>query len=691
MKNRIYRRNGKLSFRSLVSTRPATGHFPAILFRNTPQRQRIYLFLLMLVLCGFLVSPVRAQDCPQTLIFADDFESDPSSRWTVSRELTDPSTFVPRDWTWIHTLPDGRAGSGFFAPDPEAFELCSAPFPGQIGVLLLQSPPITVPGDLQGGLRLSFDHLVSLEFGVDGAQLMISVNGGPYVLVASDSDEDFIANPYNSVLFPIEDNNPRFGQRAWSGFQPWLNTIVDLSRYAQPGDTIRLRWDMSTDYCFGTDAGWYLDNVKLYTCQTELLNRIRTLPGVASASFGPSVIPGTFTFRIWFEQPVDHNNPDGPTFPQRVTLLHRSESAVTVLGLNGYYLPELRQSELTYLLDANQLEVEHRFFPPSIPSGSPWQYLTIAQSAADHHRIVESFKNLYSGKWVSTGRSKGGMAAVYHRFFYPSDVDVTVPYVAPSSHGMRDVRYVQFVDRLGTPECRERLLAFQRTALARRSELLALLPPSAFSILGADRALEFATVEAPFGFWQFSRFNSCEAIPGHNATTTELLNFLGLFSYTDAGLNAIAAYYYQAATELGGPRFDERGLHGLLSYPRDDVPENYPPLGVEKEFDRALMQRIEQWVQTSGQRMFFIYGATDPWSASAFEVHTQNDSYRLFVTGDAGDHLAGIVDLSEEKFSFATGKLNSWLLEGAANIELQRAKKAEQKFDRPTRAELFMR
>jgi len=429
---------------------------------------------------------------------------------------------------------------------------------------------------------------------------------------------------------------------------------------------------------------------------TELLARLRALPGVASASLAPSIIPGTFAFRIWFEQPVDHNHPDGPRFLQRATLLHRSESAVTVLGLNGYYLPPLRQSELTYLLEANQLEVEHRFFTPSTPSGQDWQYLTIAQSAADHHRIVESFKNLYPGKWVSTGRSKGGMAAVYHRFFYPSDVDATVPYVAPSSHGTRDVRYVQFVDRLGTAECRERLQTFQRTALARRAEILALLPTDVFSILGADRALEFAIVETPFAFWQYSRFNSCEAIPEPNATTTELLDFLnyvpGLsFSYTDAGLNAYAAYYYQAATELGGPRFDERGLHGLLNYPRDDIPENYPPVGVEKEFDRALMERIELWIQTSGQRILFIYGLNDPWSASAFDVHSQNDSYRLFVMGEAGDHLAGIFDLSDESFFFVADTLNRWLLEAPVSREIQRAKKSGKKFDPPTRAELFMR
>jgi hypothetical protein len=255
---------------------------------NKLARSRVSFFLLLLVLlCGFLVFPAPAQSPCQSTIFSDDFESDPSSRWTISRESTDPSTFAPRDWTWVHTLPDGRSGSGFFAPDPAAPELCSLPSPGQIGVLLLESPAITLPGNFQGRLRLSFDHWVSLEEGFDGAQLMISVNGSPYVLVASESNADFISNGYNVSLFDIEGNNPRFGQPAWSGVggglpdNSWGTTIVDLSRYAQPGDTIRLRWDMSTDYCFGTDYGWYVDNVRVYTCP------VRTVSGTVTGNGQP--------------------------------------------------------------------------------------------------------------------------------------------------------------------------------------------------------------------------------------------------------------------------------------------------------------------------------------------------------------------------------------------------------------------
>ena len=263
----MYRHAINLSFKSCVSTLLGIRHCPAIPVSKTLQRPRVCLFLLLLILCGFPVFTVRAQDCHQSTIFADDFESDPSSRWTISRELTDPSTFVPRDWTWVHTLPDDLLGSAFFAADPAAPELCSAPAPGQAGVLLLESPPITIPAYLEG-LRVSFSHWVSLEAGFDGGQLMISVNGGPYILVTSESEEDNFF--YNYILSPVEGNSPRFGQPAWSGeVNYWDGQDVDLARYAQPGDTIRLRWDMSTDYCFGTDSGWYLDNVRVYTGFTD--------------------------------------------------------------------------------------------------------------------------------------------------------------------------------------------------------------------------------------------------------------------------------------------------------------------------------------------------------------------------------------------------------------------------------------
>jgi len=83
----------------------------------------------------------------------------------------------------------------------------------------------------------------------------------------------FIYSGYNSPLLdPDFSDNPRAGQRAFTGIDggaldgSWGTSIIDLSSYAQGGDSIRLRFDLSSDYCFGTGFGWYLDNVKVYAC-----------------------------------------------------------------------------------------------------------------------------------------------------------------------------------------------------------------------------------------------------------------------------------------------------------------------------------------------------------------------------------------------------------------------------------------
>jgi Zn-dependent metalloprotease len=204
----------------------------------------------------------------QSTIFADSFDGNPSVRWSVTREVASTSTFRGGNWSWVHNLPDGRRGSGFFAYDFPGG--CGLPDPSQNGVLELASPAIRIPDGLASGPHLSFDHWVALEAGFDGAQLMISVNGGPFQLVDPSA---FIYNGYNSSLLPFPyTDNVRAGQPAFTGTDAgsvkgsWGTSIVDLSGYAHSGDTIRLRFDMSTDFCFGTGLGWYLDNVRVYAC-----------------------------------------------------------------------------------------------------------------------------------------------------------------------------------------------------------------------------------------------------------------------------------------------------------------------------------------------------------------------------------------------------------------------------------------
>ncbi len=202
------------------------------------------------------------------VLLSEDFERDPTGEWSVNRDVEDESTFAAPDWAWNHDLPDRREGSAFFAQN--FANGCDLPYPSQAGVLHLTSPSITIPSGLASGPRVSFDHYVATEPGYDGAQVLISVNGGEFQLV---SQSAFIYSGHNAELLGYDfSTNPRYGQRAFTGVNggeldgSWGTSIIDLSGYAQSGDTVRLRFDLSSDYCYGSGLGWYVDNVNVYAC-----------------------------------------------------------------------------------------------------------------------------------------------------------------------------------------------------------------------------------------------------------------------------------------------------------------------------------------------------------------------------------------------------------------------------------------
>ncbi|HLM74314.1 MAG TPA: S28 family serine protease, partial [Polyangiaceae bacterium] len=246
------------------------------------------------------------------------------------------------------------------------------------------------------------------------------------------------------------------------------------------------------------------------TADIDILEQLNAIPGV-TATEEISAIDGYRYFMIDFEQPVDHADPDGQHFTQRLLLHHKDQAAPFVLASTGYYLwlPSQYLEEPADLLDANQLIVEHRYFYPSRPDPADWTLLNIAQAASDHHRIVEVLRPIYEGKWISTGVSKGGMTSIYHRRFFPGDVDGTVAYVAPHSDGIDDPRYAEFLGQVGDAACRQKLKDFQREVLIRRSSMLPRLESLAskynvtFNIIGIEPSLESSVIGLGFAFWQY--------------------------------------------------------------------------------------------------------------------------------------------------------------------------------------------
>ncbi len=405
--------------------------------------------------------------------------------------------------------------------------------------------------------------------------------------------------------------------------------------------------------------------------ETDILVALRAIPGLTVVHEGSTKIPGARFFVLSYDQPADHQHPEGQRFQQRLTLLHRSSQAPVVLATTGYGIgTNAGQFEPTALLQANQLLVEHRFFGPSTPKPANWEHLTLEQAAADHHRIVSAFKPLYGAKWVSTGASKGGMASLFHRALYPDDVDATVAYVAGFSQGPADPRYIQFLSRVGDAACRERIRDFQRDLLSRREELVpqaavaAAAKGMSFGFLGMDKAYEFMALELPFAFWQVSNPATCPLIPAPGAPADEALAALdaivGYAYLSDPAISFFAAYYFQAATQMGGYRSDERHLGGLLKYPGQYVSASQVPFPVEPfGFDHGAIPRIQAWVKAHGERILLVYGELDPWSTNPFDVHESNDAYRFFVPG--ANHGAAIFKLPEPERTRAVERLTTWM------------------------------
>ncbi|MDA0632722.1 S28 family serine protease [Nonomuraea sp. MCN248] len=407
------------------------------------------------------------------------------------------------------------------------------------------------------------------------------------------------------------------------------------------------------------------------TTADPLLDKLTAIPGLTVVSeTRPS---GMRFFVLTLAQPVDHRRPHKGTFQQRFTLLHRSDDAPVVLYTGGYGLPvnpTASQTEPTRLLGANQVSVEHRFFRTSRPDPADWSKLDIWQEASDEHRIVQALKTVYSGKWIQTGASKGGMTSVYHRRFYPGDVDGVVAYVAPNDRvNPADRAYDAFFEQVGDADCRAALEGVQKEALKRRDRLVARFEDEAArngytftqSLGSADRSFEMTVLDAVWAFWQYSDVSQCTSVPPATATDDEIYDWIdsvaGFSFYTDQGIAYYVPYYYQAATQLGWPALKFGHLRGLIRYPGLYQPNSVIPRELRSHHDPRPMLDVDHWVRKQSSRMMFVYGENDPWSAERF-TPSRNDSYVYVAPG--ANHGANISRLPEAERQAATATLLRW-------------------------------
>ncbi|KAB2846869.1 MAG: peptidase, partial [Ignavibacterium sp.] len=301
----------------------------------------------------------------------------------------------------------------------------------------------------------------------------------------------------------------------------------------------------------------------VFAQDSDLLNWLKSQPDIEVVN---KIDSKNFSevYELYITQPVDHNNPGGLKFKEQIFLSHTDKDKPMVIELDGYSVDN-RTTELARILDCNQIMVEHRYFGESVPAPFDWKFLTIEQAANDHHRIIELFKKYYSGKWITTGISKGGSCAIFHGYFFPDDVDVSVPYVGPLNYSIDDNRVYEWIKSVSTPECREKVFNFQKLCFEKRDELFPLFMKNAenkrltYDIVGNEKAFEYSVLEFSFAYWQWSD-GDCSKIPDKNSSLDEiwdeLSNYGGVTYFDDASITGIYPFFYQCYTEFGYYAYD---------------------------------------------------------------------------------------------------------------------------------------
>ena len=385
---------------------------------------------------------------------------------------------------------------------------------------------------------------------------------------------------------------------------------------------------------------------------------------------------------LYFEQPLDHEDTSAGTFLQRVFVCHKDYDSATVVVTEGYgaqYATHpLYREELSKIFYTNNVVIEHRYFLESNPFQDAksleemnWDYLDAVNAARDHHEVVKALKSIYNKKWIATGISKGGQTCGIYRAYFPDDVDITVPYVAPLCRAQEDGRHEPYLaDVVGTPEEREKVKNFQIEFLKRRENIQplfdSLCKAEGYQFnLPLDEIYDYCMYEFSFAFWQWG--SPAEDIPGSDASDREVFNYMMAIASPSYFIKECdtSPFFIQAARELGYYGYDAKQFKKYKKYLRVKNPKGYlqklflPQTGEKMEFDPYIYKKVSGFLKNTDAKMLYIYGHDDPWSAPRVsDPHKEN--IKIFMC-PGGCHATRINSFPEETREEIKSILKDWL------------------------------
>ena len=405
--------------------------------------------------------------------------------------------------------------------------------------------------------------------------------------------------------------------------------------------------------------------------EKSTLDKIKSLPDV-------KVIRNNGNFyAIEISQPLDHKNPNGVKFPQRIALnIDNENESATNLRTLGYnmsnsYFDGSRTlySEFSEFMNVNTLMVEFRFFGKSKPSSSSfnWKYLTDKQQIEDLHRIKLLFSEILKGKWASSGTSKGGMIALHYKKVYPQDMDAVLANVAPIMLEKGDKRFLEHLKNT-VPDCWEKIIAFQKMALEKREEVVSVFKqwyPNNYNTHGYDKIFEYIVLEYPFSFFQYykskkwyrtDQLRTCDDIPEQGASAEEIMSELSVGAgwYDDYSFNHWTTFYYQSQRELGYYNYILEPVKDQLKYVTDPTFDFFAPKNVDLTFDPSIMKEVQNWLINEGNDILYIYGSYDIYTACKITPSSATNSLMINIPeANHSANLQWVKDWNESEYSKA--------------------------------------
>lgn len=418
----------------------------------------------------------------------------------------------------------------------------------------------------------------------------------------------------------------------------------------------------------------------------DLLAKVENVASIEAFTPDKDLVGYTECYEVFFNQPIDHENPSAGTMKQKALMYFKGFDRPTVMYTCGYNMPDSWKDRIGNLdisanMDANLIVVEHRYFGDSKNlNDTKWDYLTIEQAAADHHAIFEPLKKILPKEWISTGTSKDGMTSLFYRYFYPNDMTVTTAFCSPFMTSLYYKPVGTYLDsESGSDAERDNMhkICFKlyedlehgglyntyvQMCKNYNEQLKALHPEQTGPWFNDDKGTYILT---PLEFF-FSVCSYCTAderaqyIPSADADTEVILDYIyfrdvltenGLWKYDSPMMpeNEEEDYYWKAddgypyciqtAKQLGQYEHDFSRYESLNNLGHNPNPSSLFPQDVwlYDTYDNSRIKDIrENFIPNTGCPILFYYAKNDPWTGARPDKINKNTS--MMLIGERGIH-----------------------------------------------------